>query len=97
MPKAYSVAKVTVTDPDTFQIYSDAFFPTLEGTGGKLIGFSDPPEILEGEFDGTRMVLLEFPSAEALKEWHASDAYQAIVPNRHKASSTDMWLVNGFG
>lgn len=96
MSKVYAVAKLNITDPETYQVYNDGFFATLEGTGGKLIGFDEPPVAMEGSFDGTRLVLLEFPSQEALKSWYDSDAYQAILPYRQKASTADIWMLNAF-
>jgi uncharacterized protein (DUF1330 family) len=33
-------------------------------------------------------VLLEFPSLQHARDWHASPAYQAIIPIRHQNAIT---------
>ena len=38
-------------------------------------------------------MVIEFPSAEQAKAWHASPEYQAILPLRHRHARTNFLTV----
>jgi uncharacterized protein (DUF1330 family) len=82
MSKVYAVAELKIINAEGYSVYTDSFLEVLSKFDGKLIGFAEPPESLEGEIDFTRSVLLEFSSREELGRWYKSDEYQAILPHR---------------
>jgi uncharacterized protein (DUF1330 family) len=51
--------------------------PTIQSGGGRILGFDESPEVVEGELAHPRSVILEFPSRDAFRAWYDSDAYQA--------------------
>lgn len=52
-------------------------------------------EALEGEMpDG--VVLLEFPDAQAARDWYAEPGYQERAKLRHKAADYRAMLIEGF-
>lgn len=97
MPKVYGFAQITVHDPDRYSRYEENFMTILGAHGGRLIGFAQPPDVIEGAFDATRAVLLEFDSRDAFDGWYQSDAYQDIVKHRHAASEGSVILITGLG
>lgn len=97
MSCVYAVAQIDIQDPEAYQLYGEKFMPILAEFGGKLLGLSDPPAVIEGRFEGTRAVLLEFPSREAFDTWYNSDAYQAILKHRLASSVGSVILLNGLG
>ena len=94
---AYIVGDVTVTDPDRYRDYSARTESTLAPFGGRFIVRGGPSEVLEGAWEPARLVVIEFPSAQAARDWYASDAYGAILPIRHDASTGSLVLVEGYG
>jgi len=94
---AYIVGDVTVTDKDRYRDYSAHTESTLTPYGGRFVVRGGPSEVLEGTWQPGRLVLIEFPSAQAARDWYASDAYQAILPIRHEASTGSLVLVEGYG
>lgn len=51
-------------------------------------------QALEGDTpDG--VVMLEFPTAEAARDWYESEAYQQAIPFRQKAAKWRVVLVEG--
>ena len=46
----------------------------------------EEPTVLQGDFDFTRSVLIEFPSAEQAMAWMTSPEYQEIAQHRLEAS-----------
>ena len=43
-----------------------------------------------GDTDHGLTVIVRFPSLEKIDEWHASDAYQALIPLREEGTSMKM-------
>ena len=93
---AYIIVGIDVTDPEEIQAYADGVPATLEPFEGRFVVRGGPYEVIEGAWDAGKVVIIEFPSADHSKAWHASSAYQAIVPIRERHATTHvMMLVNG--
>ncbi|NMM44312.1 DUF1330 domain-containing protein [Rhodospirillaceae bacterium KN72] len=93
---AYIVGNITVTDPEAYKEYAAKAPETIYGHGGKYLVRGGAFEVLEGDWQPDRLVVLEFPDAETLKTWYYSDAYQAILPIRQKNSKGSIVFVDGF-
>ena len=52
---AYLMVQMTVSDPEQYQVYSQAVVPLIEKHGGKFIIRGGKVEPLEGRHDGRRM------------------------------------------
>ena len=94
---AYLFADVEVVDAEPYAEYRHRFDPILERYGGKLLVAGGHTEALEGEWLPARLVVLEFPSAEHAKRWHASPEYAEILPIRLRHATTHfLTLVEGW-
>ena len=93
---AYFIAQGRIDDAERFQLYLDGVVPTLEAHGGRPLVISDPVEVIEGEGDLPRLVILEFDSVEAAKAWHSSPEYQAVAEHRKASSVHRFLLAPGF-
>ena len=51
-----------------------------------MLSVDEEPTVLQGDFDFTRSVLIEFPSAEQAMAWMTSPEYQEIAQDRLQAS-----------
>lgn len=56
----------------------------------------DQPEPIEGQWHGSRTVILEFDSVEAARNWYQSSEYQAVVGERHASAQANAVIVAGF-
>ena len=92
---AYVVNEIVVTDPERFQTYVVQVPATLPPFGGRYVVRSGASEAIEGSPPG-RIVILEFPDRETAKAWRASPAYQAILPIRDTASTSRVYVVDGY-
>lgn len=90
---AYVVVSVEVADAEAYAEYSRQVPATLEPYGGQFIVRGGATESLEGVWPSPRMVIIEFPSVGQAKAWHASSAYQAILPIRDRNARTDFLVV----
>ena len=92
---AYVIGDITVTDPDRYRDYAAHTLETIEPHGGRFIVRGGAHESLEGDWNPGRLVVIEFPDAQAARDWFASDAYRAIMPIRQEASTGSLVLVEG--
>ena len=96
MPNGYVIFTIAIHDQAGFEAYVQKTLPTLMQAGGRPIIVDDNPEVLEGQWHGTRTVVLEFDSLDTARAWYNSAGYQAIVGERHKAAETNVVIVGGF-
>lgn len=92
---AYIVAHLDVTDPDTFERYREAVAPLIDRFGGRYRIRGGYTDVLEGEWDVPRLVVIEFPSREAARLFYDSPEYQQILPLRTSASRGAVAIVDG--
>lgn len=93
----YALAQLTIHDRDRYQKYVDQFLPTLAPYNGQVLANDEAPTVLEGEWPHRKLVLLQFPDEASLIGWAQSDAYQAIVTDRHESATGPVLLVHGLG
>lgn len=95
--KAYVIAQITVEDSDRYAPYAALAPVSIAAYGGKYLVRNGAKHVLEGTSPTERLVVLEFPSVERVKEWYASDAYQAARAIRLSASTGNLFIVEGYG
>ena len=91
----YMVGNITVTDPETFAEYGKRVPATVAQFGGTYVVRGGTPERIEGNYDPVRIVILQFDSVEKAREWYDSDVYAPLKEMRMKASSGDLYFVEG--
>lgn len=94
MPKAYWIARVTVTDPETYKGYADLAPAAIKAHGGKFLARAGRAEQMEGE-GRPRNVVIEFPSLDAAVACFRSDGYQAARAKRIGAGIAEIVIVEG--
>lgn len=93
---AYAIFCVkNVTDPAGLAEYKRLAGPTMEKFGAVFRVVRGEFEVLEGE-PLLSVVMLEFPSMAAAREWYRSPEYQAALKLRLAASSSQAVLCAGL-
>lgn len=92
---AYVLAHIDVTDPGRYEDYKKISPISIEKFGGRFVTRGGEVTVLEGTVEPKRLVLIEFPSVEAAKEWHASSDYAEAKALRQSASTGDLILMEG--
>ena len=92
---AYVIANVTVKDPVRYEDYRRLVTPTLAKFGGRFIVRGGRVDVLEGDWRPSRLVLLEFPSADAAREWWSSPEYSEARRIRQATSEGTLLLLEG--
>ena len=63
--------------------------------GGRPIAGGDGFEVLEGAWQGSRVVLHEFPDMETLKRWYHSEEFKPLKEFRQTISKGNLVAVDG--
>lgn len=94
---AYVVALIErIHDPDTYKKYVSQVEATLAPFGGRFLARKPDPAILEGGPAPSRAIIMEFPSEEKARAWHASPGYQPVMKLRQSASEGTLLLLPGY-
>ena len=92
---AYVVVDIEVTDPVAFEEYRKGVPATIAKYGGRYIVRGGMAETLEGGWDPKRLVILEFPSMQRLREFYDSPEYQKALAVRLRYSKGKLIFVEG--
>lgn len=93
---AFMIARVNVTDMNQYKEYTKLTPAIIEKFGGKFVARGGEVTTLEGEDETRRVVLLEFPTAQAAKDFYNSAEYQAAIKVRENASEGQFIIVDGL-
>ena len=91
----YIVVQVKVLDSEGFAIYRDMVPPTLEAYGGRYLVRGGEWEILEGEWNPERLVIIEFDTVQQAKNWWSSEEYAPAKKLRENTTESRMIVVEG--
>ncbi len=58
--------------------YAQSALASLIKHGGRMIAGTPQPEILEGEWEGSWVAILQFPNIEMAKNWYNSPEYRPL-------------------
>src|SRR5260370_5249263 len=92
---AYLIANVNVQDPATFEEYRKQVPATIAKHGGRYLVRGGRVERLEGSWNPTRLVVLEFPSMEQARRWYDSDDYGGATALRVECAVRGAHFVEG--
>ena len=93
---AYVIADVReVRDQDALVEYRRRNTDAVAAHGGRFVVRRGEAELLEGRWDTVRMVVIEFPDADAARAWWESEEYAPLKQMRRDASDTNIILVTG--
>ena len=94
MPKAYWIARVTVSNPDQYKLYAEATPAAFQKHGAVVLARGGRASQLEG--DGRpRNVVIEFPSYDEAIACYNSPEYQSAKAKRRGAGEADIVIVEG--
>jgi uncharacterized protein (DUF1330 family) len=92
MPRGYFFGEFEITDPATYEVYHTKVPDIISAHGRRILVRGGDPHPFDGTMPQRRFVIVEFDSPEAARTFYYSNAYQAVLPFRLNASTS-----NGFG
>ncbi|HLY03584.1 MAG TPA: DUF1330 domain-containing protein [Candidatus Cybelea sp.] len=93
---AYVIVNVNTSDPERYEDYKKMAQETVAKFGGRFLVRGGKMRVLEGSWNPTRIVVLEFDSYERANAWWHSAEYAPAKELRQRLSTTDLLIVDGF-
>ena len=92
---AYVIVETDVHDPEQYEQYKAASPGAVAAGGGRFVARGGELAVLEGDWNPSRLVVLEFPDLETAKDWYASERYQEAKRLREGAARLNIVAVEG--
>ena len=92
---AYIIVQITITDPATYERYRALAPPSIAQYGGRYLVRGGASRVLEGTWQPSRLVVLEFPDRARAQAWWDSPEYAEAKALRQQSAVTEMLLIEG--
>ena len=93
---AYVIANVDILDPTPYERYKGMAPPSIAAYGGRYVARGGKVQVLEGSWQPTRLVILEFPNAAQARAWWESKEYAEAKAVRQSCARADLVIVEGL-
>jgi uncharacterized protein (DUF1330 family) len=91
----YFLANIKIENQLGYEKYLEKVDEVFSKFNGKYLVVDDKPKILEGTWNYSRVVIIEFETEKDFNHWYNSKEYQEILKFRLDSSSSDSILVKG--
>jgi len=92
----YLIANLDIHDAATYDQYRQKVGAVIAQYGGRFIVRGGATEPVEGKLPWKRVVMLEFPSYDAVRRFYHSKEYAPLIALRAGAAKSDVILVEGY-
>jgi len=92
---SFVVGDIKITDPVIYREHVPRALATIARFGGRVIAGGGKVDLLEGGPMPERIFIVEFPTADAARNWYRSDEYQAALKVRQSAAQGRIFLIEG--
>ena len=96
MPAAYLIADVEVTDPVQYETYKQLSSAAMRAHGAEVCVRGGALDVLEGDWQPARLVVLKFPSVAKARAFYDSPEYRLARDERDGAAIMRMVVVEGL-
>ena len=91
----YLILDLSIKNIDSFMEYIEKIPEFIKKHGGRYIVQGVEPEVMEGDWQPERVVVLEFPSKEKAKEFLEDPEAQSLFAIRHNSTTSKLILAEG--
>lgn len=92
----YAVAQLRITDRAAYDRYQARFSDVFRRYRGRLLVADEAPQVVEGQWDRDKVILMSFPDEAAFRLWSESPDYQEISKDRREGANSIVLLVKGL-
>ena len=92
----YAIAQLRFTDRAAYDRYQARFMEVFRRHPGTLLVADESPQVVEGDWDREKVVLMSFPDEAAFYGWARSPEYQDISRDRHAGADSVVVLAKGL-
>ena len=91
----YFIVQIRINNPNDYKKYIEKADEVFNKFNGEYLAVDDHPELIEGNWNYTRLVLIKFKCREDFKAWYNSEEYKNILKYRLASADCDTILVEG--
>lgn len=95
MSAGYVIAQLKVTNPENYKEYVAKVTEVVKKFGGEYLVRNGEYQVVEGEDNFPRLVIIKFPSYEKALEWYNSEEYGLIKHLRINNSEGNLIIIKG--
>lgn len=95
MASGLIIANVRVTNPQQYEEYKRWSSAAMQAHGAEVLARGGATEVLEGNWQPDRVVVLRFPTVDAARAFHDSPEYRKARAAREGAAIMRMVVVEG--
>jgi uncharacterized protein (DUF1330 family) len=95
MRAGFVIFNIDVTNPEDYNEYITKVKPIVEKFGGEYIVRGGTNQVVEGNWQYSRTIVLKFPSYEKALEWYNSEEYQPIKQIRLDNAISNGIIIQG--
>jgi uncharacterized protein (DUF1330 family) len=92
---AYMMVDLDVNDPKNYEKYKAEVPALIAKHGGEYLVRGGDFEVLEGDWQPTRLVLFSFPDRQAIHDFINDPAYAELKALRQRTATTSLVAVDG--
>ncbi|MFI6920735.1 DUF1330 domain-containing protein [Nonomuraea spiralis] len=92
---AYVIVGVDVLDQEAGLAYAAVAQPSILSHGGRYLVAGPTSEPVEGVWDFSRLVVIEFPDMDRIREWYDSPEYRRAREMRKDTAQVRMLFAEG--
>jgi uncharacterized protein (DUF1330 family) len=92
----YVIAQLWIHDPVTYGRYVDRFMNVFKNYKGSVLVADENPTVVEGAWDGNKVVMVSFPNEASFRQWADSSEYMEIAKDRKAGAESVIMLVRGI-
>lgn len=92
---AYILASVDVTNPEQYEQYKQWSTRAIQEFGGKVLVRGGAVEVLEGDWNPGRTVIVEYPDVATARAFYNSETYGKAREARAGAATMRMVVIEG--
>ena len=89
------VDAVKIHNSEKYAEYISKVPETIEKFGGKYLARGGSIKVVSGDWQPSRLIIVEFASIDLLKSWLNSPEYKLVAPLREQAADTNAIMVEG--
>ena len=96
MSAGYVIAQLKVTNSENYKEYVEKVPEVIKKYGGDYLARGGEHQVVEGEDNLPRIVIIKFPSYEKALEWYNSEEYKPIKQIRLDNSEGTNIIIKGI-
>ena len=96
MSAGYVIAQLKVTNPENYIEYVAKVSEVVKKFGGEYLVRNGEYQVVEGEDNFPRLVIIKFPTYEKALEWYHSEEYKLVKDIRLQNSKGSNIIVKGL-